>query len=285
MKRKYILGILTFVMCFVLVGCGKVKTLTLNEIADKFNAHESVKQYKEYGYELKATVDGNKLVLTTKSGEVESSVTYNLNGNILSNEKLADEELMTLVILLDSIGQLRGYKSGELAENLNAFSEETKSYTLDKEGVEVNTSGETNSVKIDLSKKIPLKDMKDFYLKTDAFDMIKELVEEKSSGNQSGIVAKLAYDVAVGEEESTIYIGEKEELTDSAYKSILSALEVMYGKDVANKFKEVYPKFKDGKTTVDAFTVETNYKMEDIEESMFKGMKIVLVTIDNSKIK
>ena len=286
MIKKCLKGLLlSAIMCFAITGCGKLKIITLDEIVEKFNNSETVKQYKEYGFEMKASAKDNKLTITSIMGEEDSSVSYNLNDNILSNENLADEDLMSAIVLIDSIGQMRGYKDGELAENMNAFADEIKKYTLDKEGFELKTNEESNSIKIDLSKKIPLIDLKDFYLKPDTFDMIKEFVEEKTTGNQSGKLAKLAYDVSLGVDESNIYIGEKDKLTDSSYKSILSALEVMYGTETVNKFKEAYPSFKDGKTTVEGFTIETNYEIEDQEESMFKDMKVVLVTINNEVIK
>ena len=114
--------------------------------------------------------------------------------------------------------------------------------------------------------------------------MISQLVKENESGNQSGKTGNIAYDVFVSEDENTIEIGQDEKLADSAYKSILSALEVLYGSDTVKKFQELYPEFKDGKLTLEAFTIEKNFKPEDKDESMFKDTEIVLITIDNKKI-
>ena len=281
MKKKYLIGILALVLCFVLIGCGKKDESELDKIAKIFNNSATAKTYKEYGYEINAKVKGNKLVITNKTENGESSVSYELVGNILSNDTLKEEDLITTAILIDSVGQLQGYKDGELAENLNAFPDEIGKYTIDKEGFELKDNNDTVSIKIDISKKIPLKDLSNLYLKTDQFDMIKEIVEENSVGNQTGKVAKLAYNVEVSEDKNSIYIGERDKLTDSAYKSILSVLEVIYGTQVADKFKTVYPSFKDGKTTIDDFTINTNYKIKE-KDSIFKDMKVVLVTIDNN---
>lgn len=226
----------------------------------------------------------NKLTIKLEMDELKSTLTFKLDGNILSNEKFTNDDLMSALILLDSVSQLQGYKAGELTEGINAMPEKLKKYTLEKEGLEFKVGEEKHSMKIDLSKKIPLIDLSDFYLEPEQFDMIKSFIDEGTTGNESGIVAKLAYNVELGEEESTIYIGERDKLTDSAYKSILSALEVMYGKEVANKFKSAYPKFKDGKTKEDAFTIETNYKMEDQEESVFEDKVVVKVTINNKAV-
>ena len=112
--------------------------------------------------------------------------------------------------------------------------------------------------------------------------MIKQFVDEKQSGNQSGGIATIAYNLQVMDKENEIIIGEKDKLTDSAYKSILSGLEVMYGKETADKFKSLYPSFKTEKTVVGAFTIDTTYTEEDSE--MYEGMKLVKVTIDNKKV-
>lgn len=275
--------ILIIIMCFLVVGCG-VKNSRLVEIADKFNNCKSVKSYKEYGYDIKASVKKDTLIISSKVNNKKTSVSFNLNGNILSNEKLSVGDLVSALILVDNIGQIHGYKDGELSENLNAFPDEIKNYTVENEGFEFKDNGDTVSLKVDITKKIPLIDMSNLYLDTNTFDMIKEFINEKTTGNQNGALAKLAYDVQLTDEYNYIYIGERDELTQSAYKSILSALEVMYGEEISKKFETLYPNFIDGKTTVDAFTIETNYVKEDAEESVFKDKKIVLVTIDNSII-
>ena len=285
MKKKLLVGLFAVIMCFALIGCEKANKISLDDIAKNFNNSEIVKSYKNYGYNIEATVSGNKLTITTELAGEKSSVVYTLDGNILGNESLSDMDILTAAFLIDSVGQLQGYKEGELVENLNAFADEIENYTLEKEGFELKQGNNKNSLKIDLTKKIPLKDMSNFYLKTSDFDMIKQFVDEKNVGNQNGKNAKLAYDVAVHEEDSEIIIGETDKLTDSAYKSILSALEVIYGKDVVNKFKTAYPSFKEEKTTVDGFTIDTNYKVENQDDSVFKGMKVVSVTVDNKTVK
>ena len=292
MNKKYLIGgSLIIVILLAVVGFVVVKhtqtdgKITLNKIVKKFNTSDTIKTYKEYGYEIKASKRGSKLVISSNMSGSKTYVNYQLDGTILSNDELSGSDLMTAVILIDSIGQLQGYKDGELSENLNAFPEKTNQYTVQNEGFELKENGEFYSLKIDLAKKIPLLDLSDLYLKPDTFDMIKEIVEENSAGNQTGRIAKLAYNVEVAEENNYIYLGERDKLTDSAYKSILSALEVMYGTATVDKFKTIYPEFQKGKITVDGFTIETDYKMDNPDESVFKDMKVVLVTIDNNAIK
>lgn len=283
MKKKILFGLLVLVALFTITGCGK--KITLDEIVEKFNNNETVKQYKNYGIELSSSATKDELTITTKNGEASSTVKFTLSGNILSNENIKTDDLLVTAMLIDVIGELQGYKSGELIKNMNAFSDEFKKYTVKSEGFELKTSDEKASLKIDLSKKIPLIDLSNFYLKTEQFEMIKEIVDEESVGNETGKVANLAYNVEVGYEENYIYIGEETKLTESAYKSILSALEVMYGKEIADNFKALYPSFKDGKTVVGAFTIDTKYQVEDPDESVFKDTIVVQVIIDNSKVK
>ena len=283
--KKLLYAVVLLALVVGIAGCGsKTTKVTLADIAEKFNNSKTIKSYKEFGYEITATANNNELVITSKMGDENSSVSYKFENNILSNEKVSEEDLITALILIDSVGQAHGYKDGELADNLNAFPEDIIKYTVEKEGLEIKTGDETNSIKIDISKKIPLKDMAGFYLKTDDFDMIADIVENETSGNQTGKVAKIGYDVRVDEEESYIYIGETDKLTESAYKSVLSALEVMYGKKAVDYFKQNYPAFKDGKTEFEGFIVDTNYQKEDQDESVFKGMKIVAVTINNAVV-
>lgn len=286
MKKKTLIIICSLiVLCalvvlFIILGCGGNNKL--DKIVEKFNNCETVKTYKEYGYDLLASKSKDTLIVSSTTGDAKSTVEFKLNGDILSNENLSEEDMMVALLVIDSVGQTMGYKDGELAKNMNAFSDEIKAYTLEKEGFELKSDGNKNSLRIDLSKKIPLISMDNFYLKTDDFDIIKDIIADNETGNQSGKDGNIAYDVFVGDEENTIKIGQEGKLSDSAYKSILSALEVMYGKETANHFQELYPKFVDGTKTVDRFTIETNYTFEDQNESVFKDTKVVLVTIKNN---
>lgn len=284
MIKKIGTTFLIIIVCFMVVGCGKQNS-DLLEIAKIINNSETVKTYKEYGNDIKATVDNNTLIISSKYDDNKTTVKFDLVDNILSNEKLSFDDLMSAILVIDSVGQLHGYKDGELSEIVNAFPDDIKNYTTENEGLEFKNNGDTSLLKIDISKKIPLVDMSSLYLKPEDFDTVKDLVNEKSVGNQTGAIAKLAYDVQITDEYNYIYIGERDELTKSSYKSILSALEVMYGPEVSSNFESLYPEFKNDKTTVDAFTIETNYEKDDADESIFKDKKIVLVTIDNSIIK
>ena len=282
MKKRLLSLVLLLAIIVGVTACGSNNKL--DEIAKKINNCESVKDYKEYGYEINATTTKDTLTITSKTEDTKTKVEFKLEGNVLSNEKISTDNIIATLLVIDGVGQTYGYKDGELAQNINTFTEDFKKYTLDKEGLEL-VIGDNISLKMDISKKVPLLDMNKFYLSSDDLDIISELVSDKENGNQSGKVGNIAYDIFIGDEERTIQIGQDEKLSDSAYKSIITALEVMYGENTAKQFQELYPKFVDKKTTVGAFTIEKNYKIEDKDDSVFKDTEIVLVTINNKKVK
>ncbi len=262
------------------------KSVDLESIKDAFNNHPTVAEMKEYGFEWEAFYDEtepNILSISQKTSEGNTMVSYELNGNILGYTHLVEETFYTGMILTDSIAKLNGYEYGEFIENSNLFGEEISKYTLENEGFEIKENNSYYELRIDITKKIPLIDISNFYYKPEEFDIIADLVEEESVGNQSGINGNFAYDLVVGVEENEITFAEKEKITNSSYKSILSALEVMYGKDVVDYFKEMYPSFEEGSLITDGFDIDYDVEIED-EDSMFYGMKVVRVKVDNKYI-
>ena len=279
MKRNlFYLAILIILMVSV-TGCSKNKQL--EEIAKNINNCESVTNYKEYDYIIKAITKNDTLTIATTFNDKTSKVDFVLKDNILSNENLSNNDLMPALLVLNGVGQTYGYKDGELSNNINTFTEDFQKYSLDKDGLELIITDDNVSLKIDITKKIKLIDMNKFYLKDEDLDIISNLIIENKSGNQSGKIGNIAYDIFIDDSESSIQIGQDGKLSDSAYKSILSAIEVIYGKEASNKFQKLYPSFKDGKVSIEEFTIEKDYKIEDQNDSIFKDTEIVLVTINN----
>ena len=290
--KKYIISIIVLFLLVVITGCSSTKEDTvLKELVDKINNCELVKEYKGYNIDITASIKkntNNTLVITMVVGDDEtSSVEFVKEGNILKNENFNTDYVMALIILVDSYGQMTGYEDGKIAENITAFNDEWEKYTLKKEGFEIigDETKQITQVRIDLTKTIPLQDMKNFYLKTTEFDLIQEYVTEKSEGTQVGRIATISYDVRVGTKENIITVGEVEKLGEGAYKTILSALEVMYGEDVVNNFKKIYPEFKDKKVESGAFIIEKGYKPEGFVEEVFEDAEIITIRINNKKIK
>ena len=291
MKKKILLvSVLLFFALVILLQTNVFATNhTLEEITKTFNDSSSVKNYGELlGYEFLATTNEenpNVISITIKTSEGTSTVNFEKEGNILSNTHLVGNNVVTAYLLADSIGQVNGYKDGELLDNFNMFANEISNYTAENEGFEVKENDSSYSAKMDITKKVPLIDSSKFYLKPDDFDMIKEFVEEGTNGNQNGRKAKFAYNIELHDEENYIYIGEEDEVTDNTYKSILSALEVMYGDKVVEYFKSIYPEISEGITQLDGFTIENDLDIDLDEHPIYTGTKVVLVTIDNKYVK
>ena len=102
--NKKILGIillLVLVMCTT--ACGNKSKL--NKIVDNFNNSETVKSYKEYGYKINASSSKNSIIIDSEFEENKRQVEFKLDGNILSNENIPIEDLMTTLILVNAVGQ------------------------------------------------------------------------------------------------------------------------------------------------------------------------------------
>lgn len=128
-------------------------------------------------------------------------------------------------ILIDSLGQLHGYSEGEMLPTLN--SDKIVDYTLENEGLMMSLSDSNElSVKVDISKKIPLLDLSDEYIE------IEDLLEYKEYIVGDGVVnlykGNLYFNKTTQNNNNVLLIFENNSLTDSSYKSILSAIEVMF---------------------------------------------------------
>ena len=291
MKKKILsISILLFFTLVTLLQTNVFAiTHTLEEIVEIFNNSSSVNDYEElFESEFIASTDesnSNVLSITIKTENGSSKISFEKEGNILSNTHLDDENLVSAFLLADSIGQANGYKDGELINNFNMFVDEVYNYTVENEGFEVKEDEGNYSVKMDITKKVPLIDASEYYLKPEEFDYIKDIIDERTTGNQTGRNSKFAYNLMVNEDENQIYIGEKDEITDSTYKSILSAIEVMYGEKTVEYFESIYSELTEGYMQLDGFTIDYDTDIDLEEQPIFTGTKVVLVTIDNEYLK
>ena len=290
MKKKILsICVLVFFVVAILLHTNVFGvTYTLEEIADIFNNSNIIKNYGDLlGINFSASediTDPNVLIITLTDDNSSSTINYELDGDILSCESLVDNNLITAYLLADSVGQLNGYNDGELIENFNAFFDEISNYTLENEGFEINENGNYYSAKMDITKKVPLIDLSEFYLKQEDFEELKSIIESGESGNQTGKNSKIVYNVIINDDYNSIYMGEISEITESTYKSILSVLDVMYGNTVVEYFESIYPEFSDGITQLDGFVIEKDVEMDLDEQPMFTDASVVLVTIDNEYI-
>ena len=276
MKKNNILKLLfAFVLSIIFIGNVNARNVTLQEIADSFNANPAVEEYKQLVQwkELSADVIEAENILhisyKNKNDQI-TGISYKLNGNILSCDHLVGDEEITASLLADSIGKLQGYEYGDVILSFNTYDEDIKSYTVEKEGFEMHSKASYSSAKMDITKKISLL----YYIKVDELDILKKIVEDGENGNQSGFNSNgdIRYNFMIFSSESEINITETGGLTNNAYMSILSGLKVMYGDKVVDYFKENY-------TTIDSeFSVDFGGFSIRIVDNNIK------ITIDNEYI-
>ena len=289
-KRILSISVLLFFIIVTLLQNKVVATThTLEEIAEIFNNSSSVSDYGETNNsEYIASTDESKpnvLSITIKTDNGSSTIDFEKEGNILSNTHIDGDNLSAAFLLAESLGQANGYKDGELINNFTMFIDDVYNYTVENEGFEVKENEGNYSVKMDITKQVPLIDYDEYFLKPEEFDFIKNIVDEGTTGNQTERGSKFAYNLMVGEDENQIYIGQINEITDSTYKSILSAIEVMYGEKAVEYFESIYPELTEGYMQLDGFTIDYDADIDLEEQPMFTGTKVVLVTIDNEYLK
>lgn len=292
MKKKLFIGVFgIFLMFFGIIGvkANESNIPTLEQIVDKFNNSEVVKEYAAYDIIWKAESKDNQIIITGKTDKDSSSATYKLDGNILST-KVSKEKAFDVVVftsaLFDCIGQFHGYSEGELLPTLN--SENVSQYTLEKEGLLIKNDEDDNFIaKIDISKKIPLVDFSDVYIEVADLQSIKEfLIGEGSIEKSKGNI--YFHKSGKGKEgDCTLVLAEKNKLTENSYKSILSILEVMYeGKKISEYFMNNYSNISDNKE-FDGFKVEINPTKTEFETFIVpdnSGYKFLRISINSEKL-
>ena len=288
MKKR--VTIFTLLLLFAVAGVFQSRAFatghTLQEVANAFNNCKTVADYADYGYRINASIDEqDENILNVTLLDEESGTTimkaFTLDGSVLSANELTTEHLSFMMILADSVGQINGYEDGELFDTLN--SDQIKDYTLEKEGIEIKEDGEYYTIRMDIDKVVPLADFSNFYLKPDQFEFVAGLPSEGESGNQMGKEAKLAYSITVTQEESSIVIGEKGDLTMSAYNSVCSAIEALYNKDAVDYFQSICPEVSECEYDYDGMSIVLFADVS--EDSFFDGMKAIKVVLDNGYMK
>lgn len=260
---------------------------SLEQVVDKFNNNTEIKKFNELGAKWEAIVEDNKIVINIKSEGTDINLIYSLDKNVLFSTIPKDESfpgIIATTYLIDSISQFHGYSEGDLNSALT--SGKMDDYTLENEGLEISQSSEGNLiVKIDISKKIPLPDLSDVYIKVEDLEHLKNFIEGNGSAdlNKGNIYFhKSGYDG-----DNTLLIAEKDELTNNSYKSILSILEVMFNsKDVVDYFKNNYSSISSDKEFT-GFKIEVNPIKSDFEESLIpddSGYKFLRITINKDEV-
>lgn len=279
MKRIFrLFFIMILTMSF---GIVYAEDVTIDKVVEAFNTGEVVEQYKGYGGSIVATYDDDSIdVVAILEGQTYN-ISYNLNGTIItanidSNSETSFLEAIIFLGLVDDIGELYGYSNEELSKTVN--SEQVSEYTLAEEGFEMSQVSETvQEIKIDYSKKVPLIDFSGVYVEVKDLEKYKEYIaDDGQAGTTKGniYIYKFGYN---GEYE--ILVGEKDELTEASYKSILSMIEVMFDGRAVKYFKDNYPSISEDKS-FDGFEIKINYSdPEDndvtyLEDNGYRVIKI-----------
>lgn len=284
MKKLFCLLIcLLFSFSFV-----NARTPTLDDIAKTYNNMQMIKDYASANAYWSANVQDNKLIITTSVDGNNTSTTFNLEGNILSISA-SGEQVFTYSIVsnsvVDAVQIIQGYKEGEIYSSLN--SKLIFNYSLDKEGIEIKSSDTEYSLKLDISKKIPLIDLSDeYFMKDDLAEFKTYLTGSGSCEGTKGNVYYNKSDDAYGN--VTLLVGEKNKLTQVSYKSIVSLVEVIFDDvESSSYFVKNYP-YLDGNKEFDGFKVEIEPAKSDWEKLVFDkvpGYKMVRITINKEDAK
>lgn len=289
MKKIFTISFLIFTILLSLLNNSYAATPTLEQIVNAFNNCEIVKRWanSESGNSFLASNNDTTLTITMVMSNETTEVVYSLDGDILSTTLTQDNiaGAMASMYLIDSIGQLHGYEDGELLATLN--SEETMNYTLDNDGYEIKQFDNKDvSIKVDITKKIPLVDFSNTYIEVSDLKNLKEYISgdgsaEKSKGNI--YFHKDGYDG-----EYTLIVAEKNELTENTYKSILSILEVMFdSEEPVSYFQNNFPNLSTSDKELQGIKVEINPQKNDWEETLLDSddtYKFVRLTIDKNSV-
>lgn len=254
------------VLMLSLVGCSKNNKVSLEDILTSFYSLESVSESEYIKYN--AYIKGNILTVSCESKDYPSS---NATIEFIYEDSLLFADIDTDNFMEGTMGQyvaeavsvLQGNKEGEISKTLN--SQESDGYTVKNEGIEVKlVDDKIIKMKIDVNKKIKLLDFSNRYITKqdleDSIEYIRNGSNQENIGNISLSTSKSSY---YGTYRYEILISEEEKLTDNAYKSLLSVLEVMFDDEkIKEYFENNYSSITEGNKKFDGFSVEINSEDE-----------------------
>lgn len=287
---KKIINILIVLTALItLTACGS-KGPRLSEIAEKFNNNEDIKSYKEMGYTYEAIANGNKITLKSNGENVPKvELELTLKNDILSGsfDLKDDDKAISSIFMINNlisvIEEFNGYKNGELNKSLT--DERITKYTLEKEGLEYKLDDKNHlDIKIDITKKIPLLDFSNIYIKTEDLEDLKEYIKEGSINTSAGNVILKMDNI---DNETIIYIAEQDKLTKNSYNSLKSILEVLFeSKKAVDYLESNYKSIEEGNKDFKGVKIEVNINLEDDEMTLPDNTyKVMKVTLDKKLVK
>lgn len=289
MKKRIFLLMCIIILCVLVFFIFNTKKINLKDIANQFNNCKMVEFYEKHNVNLRAYTNKNTLIIEVKYYEAEElncNCIYTLNGRILSTTVKSQSEANIPKIVIDCIGQLHGYDEGDVSATIGYYKAYDE-YTLEEDGFKVDfLSDGSEKYEIDIDKIAPLMDLSQIYFTEDYVEKDKDYITDGFSQTMNGNLVAHTFGY---NDKIIIHIGERKNLTENVYKSLLSYLKVIFDSDdVINYFIKNYPNISEDKE-FDGIRIEINPTThEEFGDDFTFGYEgeyqFIRVKIDKSKV-
>lgn len=277
---------------------GGDKKLTLQEIADRFNKSDRVKRYFSFGGEVVAIASENQIEIVALN---RPKVTLTLDGEVLtyvfpvfltkeSSELLYKYEsgwpvLSFVYEIFQDIQVFHGQDKEVVIATMNALS--TKAYKIDVNNYEMaqSSDGKTITLKMNINKKMTLIDMKSEENSSITMDVLSSNAPIKGEDTNRILSPNQRIWAFVGdskEEQTIIWIYDKDKKSDNAYKTLINIITSLYGEEESNKFKTNYKSFDVGNKKIGAYNIKVSDMIRYDDD--FGLVKLYEIYIDKKAI-
>lgn len=260
--------------------------VTIDQVVESLNTGSLAQEHSQKGGTLTAKYDEDSLDIIIKYTYSMESFTFKLDGNIITyeydpNSLFYNSNLEMFGEIVSEIGILHGYNRYEL--NNTIISEKTYKYTLKKEGFEKTASGEKIIFKIDTTKKVPVIDLSDVYIEEKDLEDLVQFIESGRKFGYSKIIGNIYIWVKVDDNlNMEIMIGEKNQLSENAYKSLISVISKVYKNEKMTSYFKENIKSLNKTQKISGFEIYTDMEVirpylaseEEFEE---QGYKLALI--------
>lgn len=276
---RFFAVMLIFLMVFTLAGCGGAggsgdsgdANEKLVALSEAFNGLDMVKAYQEYdGYTFESAVSGDTLSVSMGYGEDVTTSDFVLDGDILTLDGGMNFQNLYSAIAVATAKAVMDGNDEKLASAALSHSSALE-MTLEDNGLYMNLDEEV--FQMDLAKEMTLMDMTDVYV------TLEDLGErDENATSYVGHSGLISYRMNLNDYgDSVLMVSEPGELTERAYKSLLSLVEFAYGKEAADEFAAKYPEITE--TSFDNYTVNIDPENEDYQELYDDGDKVLELVI------
>lgn len=276
---RFFAVMLIFLMVFTLAGCGGTggsgdsgdANEKLVALSEAFNGLDMVKQYQEYdGYTFESAVSGDTLSVSMGYGEDVTTSNFILEGDVLTLDGGMNFQNLYSAIAVATAKAVMDGNDEKLASAALSHSSALE-MTLEDNGLYMNPDEEV--FQMDLAKEMTLMDMSDVYV------TLEDLGErDENATSYVGHSGLISYRVNLNDYgDSVLMVSEPGELTERAYKSLLSLVEFAYGKEAADEFAAKYPEITEA--SFDNYTVNIDPENEDYQELYDDGDKVLELVI------